>query len=133
MKRTDLPRYNRRRQALDWLKQSPTSFRLVQNAFLKLGYPLLEDLCEKDDGFSVTREPEPLEKQRITMLKRFILSLLPGLFTDLEIPPCKLIKSEHSIRPFSRYSNSIWIALRCPKALSTSVQKLWKCTEYLFA
>ena len=96
VKRTDLPRYNRRRQALDWLKQSTTSFRLVQSAFLKLGYPLLEDLCEKDDGFSVTREPDPLEKDRITMLERFILSLLPDLFTNLEIPPCKLIKSERA-------------------------------------
>lgn len=39
IKRTDLPNYNRRRQALDWRSHSGQSFRLVQDAFSLLGYP----------------------------------------------------------------------------------------------
>jgi hypothetical protein len=94
VKRSDLPRYNRRRQALDWLKQSEVSFQLVQEAFLALAYPTLESMCERYDGFSVIRDPDAFEQQRVKMLERFTSLLVPDLIAVAPLPPCKLIKSE---------------------------------------
>ena len=96
VKRTDLPNYNRRRQALDWPSHSGQSLRLVQDAFCLLGYPTLETVCEQNDGFSVTRNPGAFEQSRVEMLERFVQILLPELFADLPLPPCKIIKSERA-------------------------------------
>ncbi len=97
VKRTHLPAYNRRRQALDWIRSSGRSYRLVQEAFLDLGYITLEDACEQADGFSVTREPSPDELKYIHILERLITELLPDLFSKLEVPPCKIIKSGRAV------------------------------------
>jgi hypothetical protein len=94
VKRNDLPKYNRRRQALDWLRQSERSFRLVQEAFLALGYPTLEAVCEQCDGFSVTRDPDASERERVEMLEQFTRLLVPDLVAVMPLPPCKIIKSE---------------------------------------
>jgi hypothetical protein len=94
IKKSDLPNYNRRRQALDWLRHSGHSFRLVQEAFSMLGYPTLESACEQSDGFSVTREPDVFERLRVDMLEKFVQILVPDLFIDIKLPPCKIIKSE---------------------------------------
>ena len=94
VKKSDLPNYNRRRQALDWRRHSGHSFRLVQEVFARLGYPTLESMCEQRDGFSVTREPDVFERIRVDMLERFVQILVPDLFIDIQLPPCKIIKSE---------------------------------------
>jgi hypothetical protein len=94
VKKSDLPNYNRRRQALDWRSHSGQSFRLVQEAFIRLGYPTLETVCEQSDGFSVTREPDQFERIRVEMLEKFVQILIPDLFIDIQLPPCKIIKSE---------------------------------------
>ncbi len=94
VKKSDLPNYNRRRQALDWRSHSGQSFRLVQDAFIRLGYPTLETVCEQNDGFSVTRDPDIFERGRVEMLERFVQILVPDLFTEMQLPPCKIIKSE---------------------------------------
>ena len=96
VKRNDLQRYNRRRQALDWLKNSGRSFRLVQSAFSQLGYPTLESVCERHDGFSVTREPTAYEQKRVDLLEAFVQTLMPDLFASVELPPCQIIKSERA-------------------------------------
>jgi hypothetical protein len=92
--RNDLPNYNRRRQALDWLRTPGQSYRLVQESFLALGYSTLEQACEQADGFSLTREPKPPELSRIKLLERLAALLLPELLSQLELPPCKIIKME---------------------------------------
>ena len=94
VKQSDLPNYNRRRQALDWRSHLGQSFRLVQEAFILLGYPTLETVREQNDGFSVTREPDEFECIRVEMLERFVQILIPDLFIDIQLPPCKIIKSE---------------------------------------
>jgi len=96
VKRTDVPQYNRRRQALDWLRTSGKDYRLVQEAFQALGYTTLEDACEQDDGFSVARKPTALESRRIQMLEELVSLLLPELLDRIELPPCKIIKSERA-------------------------------------
>lgn len=96
VKRNDIPQYNRRRQALDWMRTSGMRYRLVQEAFLALGYPTLEQACEQDGGFSVTREPNPVESKRIQVLEGLASLLLPELLAQIELPPCKIIKSERA-------------------------------------
>jgi hypothetical protein len=96
VKRNNIPDYNRRRQALDWMRVSGKSYRLVQETFLALGYPTLEQACEANEGFSVTREPEPSELSRIKMLEGLVSLLLPELLSQIELPPCKIIKSERA-------------------------------------
>ncbi|MEL6492902.1 MAG: hypothetical protein AAFQ95_23380 [Cyanobacteria bacterium J06621_3] len=94
VKRNDLQKYNCRRQALDWLKNSEQSFRLVQSAFAGMGYPTLESVCEQHKGFSLTRQPHTQEKKRIEMLETFVQTLIPEVFSLVELPPCQIIKSE---------------------------------------
>lgn len=93
-KRNDLQKYNRRRQALDWLKNSEQPFRLVQSAFSEMDYPTLESICEQHKGFSLTRQPNAQEKKRIEMLETFVQTLTPEIFPLVELPPCQIIKSE---------------------------------------
>ena len=124
VKRNDFRRYNRRRQALAWLRDSYVKYRMVQEAFSRLGYPTLEDVCEKHDGFSVVREPDEKEAVRIKLLEG-LASLLMAEFLegkDVEIPPCKIIKSEravwsgmancHTIKPSIPTSRNLRIRFR---------------------
>jgi hypothetical protein len=97
VKRHDVPQYNRRRQALDWMSTAGRGYRLVQEAFLALGYPTLEEACEQDDGFSVLREPHASELQRIHLLEELVALLLPELLHHVGLPPCKIIKSERAV------------------------------------
>ncbi|MBL8150741.1 MAG: hypothetical protein JNN15_12525, partial [Blastocatellia bacterium] len=94
IKKTNISQYNRRRQALDWLRSSQKSFRLVQKAFLSLSYPTLEEECERANGFSVLRDPGIEEKQRIEILEQLVQCLFPSLFKFITCPPCKIIKNE---------------------------------------
>ena len=48
---------NRRTQALSWLKVQCNRYILVQDSFAYLGYPTLEDECERYGGFSVVDTP----------------------------------------------------------------------------
>ena len=94
VKKSRLTQYNRRRQALDWLRNSELSSRLVQEAFFVLGYTSLEDACERAGGFSVIRDPEGSELKRIALLEQLVHTVFVELFRLIEIPPCKIIKSE---------------------------------------
>ena len=92
VKPSDLPNYNRRRQALAWLRMVNTKYRLVQPGFMALGYPLLEEVCEKDEGFAVTREPTDDERQRINVLEAVAQTLLSNFRAEIALPPCKIIQ-----------------------------------------
>ena len=94
--RRNLPVYNRRRQALDWVRGCGVKYRLVQDAFLELGYPTLEEVCEASQGFSVTREPEPEEKPYIDCLETLVQQLFESWFCEVELPPCKVIRSRRA-------------------------------------
>ncbi len=61
-----------------------------------MGYPTLEEACEQEDGFSITRAPHGLEVRRIRILERLVSLLLPELLSQIELPPCKIIISERS-------------------------------------
>ena len=97
VKRKDMARYNLRRQALSWLSLCDSKYRLVQDGFSALGYPTLEDVCEKDGGFSVVREPQAHEIPLIMLLEEFVSLLFKDFFGEATLPPCKVIKSENAV------------------------------------
>ncbi len=96
VKTRDISRYNRRKQALAWLRSTHLKYRLVQEAFVNLGYPTLEEKCEEYDGFSITREPVADEMNRVQLLEQLAKNLLADLFDIIDLPPCKIIKNEGS-------------------------------------
>jgi len=91
VKRSDLPRYNRRRQALAWARIAPRRYRLVQDGFLALGYPTLEAVCEAYDGFAIPRAPTGAEPSRIAILESLAQTLLGDLIEQVGLPPCRVI------------------------------------------
>jgi hypothetical protein len=93
VRRSDLPRHNRRRQALAWIRGSGRCYRLVQEAFRALGYPDLEDVCADADGFTITRHPDPDETKRIAILEAVAKTLFPDLLEQIALPPCKVIEN----------------------------------------
>ncbi len=93
----DLPRYNRRKQAMDWFRDSAKKYRLVQDGFLELEYPTLEEVCEQHDGFSIVREPEGKEVKRIQVMEALASLLLSELLEHKKLPPCKIIISDRAI------------------------------------
>jgi hypothetical protein len=96
VKRSKISEYNRRRQALDWIRGSGQRYRLVNECFLALDYPTLEQSCEEDGGFSITRAPREQEVRRIQVLEQLVSVLLPGFLDQIGRPPCKVIASERA-------------------------------------
>lgn len=97
VKRRDLADFNRRRQALDWLRGQPPGYRLVQDGFARLGYPRLEEVCEQDGGFLRVREPNRGEDARIGLLESLVEKILPGFFGEGQLPPCRVIDSDRGV------------------------------------
>ncbi len=97
VKKQNIAKYNRRRQALAWLRGSSRKMRLVQRAFSFLGYPTLEEACEANDGFSTTRAPTPREQPYIDLLEELVQILLPDWPEFIELPPCKIIRLSSAV------------------------------------
>lgn len=97
VRRSDLPRYNRRRQALAWWRAEGRRHRLVQKAFRELGYADLEAICAEHDGFTVNREPTPQELPRVELLETAARQLLPDLLMLVDLPPCRVIDNRHAV------------------------------------
>ena len=85
---------NRRSQALAWMKKQDVKYKLVQDGFLRLGYPELERVCEENDGFNVTRLPTENEKKRIRLLETVTKALFQSYMASEELPPAQVIKNE---------------------------------------
>jgi hypothetical protein len=97
VKRKDIPRHNLRRQALNWLSHSSNKYRLVQDGFSALGYPALEEVCEKNGGFSIVREPLAEEIPLIKLLEEFTSITFKDFFGSESLPSCKIIKTEKAV------------------------------------
>lgn len=94
IKRSDIPNYNKRRQAIAWLRNAERKQQLVQSGFAALGYPSLEEACAQADGFAITREPDAEERKRIQLLETLCQLLLGDFLQKVELPPCQIIKYE---------------------------------------
>lgn len=97
IKRSDVPNYNKRKQALAWVRSSATKYQLVQTGFATLGYPALEEACEKAEGFAITREPDEAEAKRIQRLEVVSQLLLASFLKEVEWPQCKIIKYDAAV------------------------------------
>jgi hypothetical protein len=97
VRRSDLPRYNRRRQALAWWRADGRRYRLVQDAFRQLGYSELEQVCGEHDGFTVTRRPTPHEIRRLELLETAAGLLLSDLLELVPLPPCAIIDNRRAV------------------------------------
>ncbi len=88
---------NRRRQALDWLRGVGGSLTLVQDGFLRLGYPRLEELCERAGGFTKTRTARRgLERARLALVQDFVAEHLASFFPAETRPPLLVIDDPRS-------------------------------------
>ena len=73
---------NRRSQARSWLSEQPEKVPLVQDEFTRLGYPLLEEACEKAGGFTQNDLPDSTEIKAFNILEHVIKASCPGFFCD---------------------------------------------------
>jgi hypothetical protein len=97
IEKKDIPSRNKRSQAKIWLENQLTKYRLVQEGFLALDYPELEELCEKHGGFTLTRAPTELERRYIKIIEQTVEVLYSQFIYNKEIPPCYVIKSDRSV------------------------------------
>lgn len=97
VKKSDLHKFNRRRQALAWIKSSGIKYQLVQDAFIAFNYPVLEDLCDEYDGFTVARAPTENEAIYINLLETLILTLMADIFGSVDLPACKTIQGNRAV------------------------------------
>ena len=89
---------NRRVQAKAWLSGQKNKYLLVRNSFSILGYPSLEDVCEKNGGFvadSSLREKKHIEAFHI--LQDFIAEVFSGfLMFPNGFPESRIILNENA-------------------------------------
>lgn len=112
---------NKRSQALSWLKYQDVKYTKVQDGFSCLGYPTLEDECEKHDGFSILEVPSRKEQKYINLLEGLAEEILGLFFYPEKIPRCKIIKNDqaawmgvaNSYRLYEKTSNIIGLKFMC--------------------
>jgi hypothetical protein len=88
----DIAARNRRTQALAWLRGLPVRHRLVQEGFLRLGYPTVEAVCEAAGGFTVVREPTDGERVAIELLRDITTRCFAALFDVEQLPPTRILQ-----------------------------------------
>ena len=77
---------NRRSQARSWLSEQSENVPLVQDEFTRLGYPLLEEACEKAGGFTQNDLPNSTESMAFDLLERVLKDSCQGFFCDIQTP-----------------------------------------------
>jgi hypothetical protein len=88
---------NRRGQARSWLSQQSTKYVLVKTTFSKLGYPSLEELCEKNGGFVVDEfVNNPLHKASFQILENLCKEIFKGFFIVEQWPVPKIITNPNA-------------------------------------
>lgn len=94
IKNSDMFTKNRRTQALSWLKVQCNRYILVQDSFAYLGYPTLEDECERYGGFSVVDTPGMEDRMYIDLIEETVAELLVSDFYPEKLPQCKIISND---------------------------------------
>jgi hypothetical protein len=88
---------NKRGQARSWLAQQSTKYVLVKNTFSKLGYPSLEEVCEKAGGFTVNESVNnPLHKESFRILENLCKEIFKGFFIVEQWPVPKIITNSNA-------------------------------------
>ncbi len=71
---------NQRNQAKAWLKNQTKKYILVQKAFSLLGYPSLEEECEKNGGFVNNDLPDKFEENCFLLLENLVKTIYNDFF-----------------------------------------------------
>ena len=82
---------NRRWQARAWLKQQVQKYILVKDSFGLMGYPSLEEECEKKGGFVVDDNANSIQKRCFIVLEDICRELFEGFFEVEATPERKII------------------------------------------
>lgn len=91
-----IPEKNRRWQARSWLEQQSKQYRLVKDTFKLLGYPLLEEECEKYGGFVIDDGPNSLQEQCFAVLEDVCKNVFQGFFDFKRMPERKIIQNRRA-------------------------------------
>lgn len=84
---------NRRTEAYAWLRQQEKPYLTVQVSFELLGYPSLEEECEKNGGFVMDCAPNEKENKCIEIIEKAVVDIYSTFFNvDREnMPERKII------------------------------------------
>lgn len=87
---------NRRWQARSWLEQQDKKYILVKDTFGLLGYPTLEEECEKNGGFVVDDNPDALQEKCFAVLEDVCRDVFRGFFISDSLPDRKIITNSRA-------------------------------------
>ena len=96
---------NQRSLAYTWVRQQTTSYLLVQVSFELLGYPSLEEECEKYGGFILDDNPNELENKCVDIIETLIKEIYGKFFqiNDKNMPERKIISNNSA-----SYMSLVW-------------------------
>lgn len=96
--RSDIVGKNRRSQALGWIRSAEKKYRLVQGNFMHLGYTLLENECQKNNGYTLTRDADDSELKYIRILELCTETIFGAAFFGYKkLPDCKIITNDDAV------------------------------------
>ena len=82
---------NRRWQARSWLNQQDKKYILVKDTFRLLGYPTLEEECEKQGGFVVDDNADAIQEKCFAVLEDVCKDIFQDFFIVDSLPERKII------------------------------------------
>lgn len=88
---------NRRWQAQAWLDQQSKKYTLVKDTFQLLGYPLLEEECERNGGFVNDDSVNALQEQCFIILEEICRTAFSGFFLLVYFPERKIITNTRAV------------------------------------
>ncbi len=85
----------RKKIAQLWFRSSEYRKRKrILHIFSTLGIPDMEEICERNGGFSVFRDPQPAEAERISILSDAAGRYFSDLYQYQSLPECMVICNE---------------------------------------
>lgn len=87
---------NQRWQARAWLEQQDKKYILAKGTFQLLGYPLIEEECEKNGGFVIDDNPDPLQERCFKVLEEVCNSIFRDFFILETFPERKIINNSRA-------------------------------------
>lgn len=87
---------NRRKAARTWAKTNLENYLLVQISFELLGYPTLEEVCERNGGFIFDEKPNKLENKCMDLLEELMSKIFANFFIQDCLPERRVIKNENA-------------------------------------
>lgn len=88
---------NRRWQARTWLEQQEKRYILTKGTFRMLGYPSLEEECNKCGGFVLDDNADKMQEQCFMVLEDVCKEIFQGFFEFDIIPKRKIITNSRAV------------------------------------